>query len=190
MLLSAVVLSIFVYGVISSLLGSMLPTLGFSGIQNGTLALTQASGLAVGAFSAGPFIDSRGKKTALVTGLAALSSALWLMPAAGGNWTLATALWFVLGLGGGMLGTASNSLISDIGGERRSSILNFGNLFFGLGLMITPFLASLIHSGDVRALCYFGASLATMTLILHASIRMPPPNPDHRFQHGRKRWSC
>src|SRR5450432_2285237 len=142
MLLAAVVLAILVYGVISSMLGSLLPALGFTGVQNGTLALSQATGLTIAALSAGPFIDIRGKKTAMLAGLAAMATALWLLPNASGNFPMAASLWFLLGLGGGVLGTTSNSLLSDIGGVRRSATLNMGNLFFGLGLMVTPFLAS------------------------------------------------
>ena len=181
LLLAAVVLSIFVYGVISSMLGSLLPTLGFTGDQNGTLALTQATGLAIASFTSGPLIENRGKKTAMVAGLAALSTALWVMPGASGNFRMAAAFWFLLGIGGGMMATASNSLISDIGGARRSSILNSANLFFGLGLMVTPYLAAHVFESDVRGLCYFGAALASITLTLHALIRVPPPDHKQRF---------
>lgn len=182
MLLAAVVLSILVYGVISSMLGSLLPALGFTGDQTGTLALAQAIGLTLAALSAGPFIDIRGRKTAMVAGLAAMATALWLLPNANGDFRFAAALWFLLGLGGGVMGTASNSLLSDIGGARRASMLNMGNLFFGLGLMITPFLASNIFASDVRGLCYFAAVLVTATLIVHASIRVPLPSRDKPFR--------
>ena len=181
MLLAAVVLSILVYGIISSMLGSLLPTLGFTGEQSSTLALTQAVGLTLAALSAGPFIDMRGKKTAMVIGLGSMATALWLMPGASGNFWMAAALWFLLGLGGGVIGTASNSLLSDIGGVRRSSILNSGNLFFGLGLMVTPFLASNVFADDMRGLCYFASVLVTGTLVIHGSMRMPLPASDKTF---------
>jgi FHS family L-fucose permease-like MFS transporter len=137
--------------------------------------LTQAIGLALASLLAGPLIDTRGKKTALLIGLSAIATALWLLPGAAGNFAMAAWLWFLLGLGGGVMATASNSLVSDLGGVRRSSILNFTNLFFGLGLMITPFLASRLFAGDIRGLCYFGAALATATFGIHASIRFPLP---------------
>lgn len=187
MLFAAVVLAILVYGVISSMLGSLLPSLGFTGEQNGTLALMQASGLALAALSAGPFVDIRGKKTAMVTGLSAMAVALWLMPNAAGNFAIAAVLWFLLGLGGGVMGTTSNSLLSDIGGARRASVLNAGNLFFGVGLMITPFLASNVFAGDVRGSCYFGAALVTGTLAVHASIKVPPPDCDNPFRWAHAR---
>ena len=182
MLLAAVVLSILVYGVISSMLGSLLPALGFTGLQNGTLALLQAIGLAVAALSAGPFIDINGKKTGMVGGLGTMAIALWLMPGATGNFPVAAALWLLLGLGGGMLGTTSNSLLSDIGGARRSAVLNWGNLFFGVGLMITPFLASNVFAGNVRGSCFFAAVLVTLTLAIHAGIAVPPPRSQTAFR--------
>src|SRR5947208_2695374 len=130
MLLAAVVFAILVYGIISSMLGSLLPALGFTGQQNGTLALMQAVGLTLAALSGGPLIDTRGRKTAMVIGLSAMGIALWLLPNSSGNFGMSAGLWFLLGLGGGVMGTASNSLLSDIGGARRSAVLNFGNVFF------------------------------------------------------------
>lgn len=173
MLLASVVLTIFVYGVVSSMLGSLLPALGFTGEQNGTLALTQAAGLGLASLSAGPVIDIHGKKVAMLAGLAAISAALWLLPNATGNFPMAAVLWFIQGLGGGVTVTASNSLVSDLGGVRRSSVLNSTNLFFGLGLMVTPFLASSLFAGDVRGLCHFAAALSTGTLVVQAAMRMP-----------------
>lgn len=183
MLLASVILAILVYGVISSMLGSLLPALGFTGAQNGTLALTQATGLAIAALFAGPLIDTRGKKTAMVAGLSAMAAALWLIPNATGNFQAMAVLWFLLGLGGGVMGTASNSLLSDIGGiERRAAVLNTGNLFFGVGLMITPFLASNVFAGSVRGSCYFAAVLVTGTLAVHAVIRMPARDTGNPFR--------
>ena len=180
-LLGAVVLSILVYGVISSMLGSLLPALGFTGEQNGTLALTQAVGLALAALSAGPLIDIRGPKAAMVAGLTSMAAALWFLPGAAGKFPRMAALWFLLGLGGGLMGTTSNSLLSDIGGVRRAAMLNTGNVFFGVGLMITPFLASNVFAGDVRGSCFFAAILVTGTLAVHASIQVPPLNRDRPF---------
>jgi UDP-glucose 4-epimerase len=48
----------------------------------------------------------------------------------------------LLGLGGGIIVTAANSLVSDISEERRASTLNLLNLFFGLGGLATPFIGA------------------------------------------------
>ena len=62
-------------------------------------------------------------------------------------------LYFVLGLGGGIIVTGANALASDVDETRRASTLNFLNLFFGLGGLLTPFLAAnLLHGDSAEAL--------------------------------------
>jgi fucose permease len=61
-----------------------MPTFGLTMKQNSNVALAQATGLIVASLSAGPLIDIRGKKTALVVGLALISATLYTLPDAGG----------------------------------------------------------------------------------------------------------
>jgi fucose permease len=78
--------------------------------------------------------------------------------------------------------TAANALVSDIGEEKRSSVLNLLNLFFGLGLMMTPFIAANLLAGDAIKLCYLVAALTAGTLILHIVTPMPPPSGERGFK--------
>jgi fucose permease len=82
---------------------------------------------------------------------------------------------FVLGFGGGIVVTAANALVSDINPERRASLLNFLNLFFGLGGLATPFVAANLLNGDSVKLCYLAAVLTTVALVVHIATPMPPP---------------
>lgn len=181
MLIAAAILAILVYGIIAAMLGTLLPTFSFSGSQSGTIALAQSIGLVIASLSAGPIIDNRGKKTALVSGLFLIAAVLWTLPNVADFGTVAVLL-FVLGLGGGIIVTAANALVSDIGDKNRSTVLNFMNLFFGLGLMITPWVSANVVSNDAKQLCYLAAGLATLTFVVHVLAKVPGPTGERGFK--------
>jgi fucose permease len=176
-LILAAILAFFVYGMISALLGALLPGLSerfsLTPKQNGVLALLQALGLGVASLSAGPLIDNRGKKTGLALGLSIVTAALIVLPNVSG-YAMIEACWFTLGFGGGVMVTAGNALASDISESKRASVLNLLNLFFGLGLMATPFIAANVLSGDAVKLCYLISILTAGTLLVQIVTPMPP----------------
>jgi fucose permease len=184
-LIPAAILAILVYGMIAAMLGTLLPQLSarlsLSPEQNSILALVQALGLSVASISAGPLIDNRGKKTGMVLGLAIITISLFVLPNVPGVGLL-TACWFALGFGGGIIVTAANALVSDISAERRASVLNLLNLFFGLGLMSTPFIAANVVSGDAIRLCYLTAILTAVALLLNATAPIPGPTGERGFR--------
>jgi fucose permease len=116
-----------------------------------------------------------------VGGLALIAVALFALPNAGGYGQVAGFL-FLLGLGGGTIVTAGNALVSDIGEERRASVLNFLNLFFGLGGLATPFIAANVVGGDAYKLCYLAAILTAVTLAVNATSPIPPPSGERGFK--------
>lgn len=184
-LIVAAILAIFVYGMIAAMLGTILPNLSerfkLTPEQNGYIALAQAVGLIIASVSAGPLIDNRGKKTGLLLGLTLIVIALFALPNATGYHTIMLYL-FLLGLGGGTIVTAANALVSDISEERRASVLNLLNLFFGLGGLATPFVAGNLLGGDAVRLAYLTAILTAATLVLHAGTAMPPPSGARGFK--------
>ena len=185
MLILAVILSIVAYGVISSLLGTVMPAFTalfhLSGEQNGNIALAQALGLVIASISAGPLIDTRGKKTALIGGLILITCALAGLPSAAG-YTQLMLLYSVLGLGGGIVVTAANALAGDISQSRRASTLNFLNLFFGLGGLLTPLLAADLLNGDSAKLCYLGAGFSVVALVANIAAKIPQPTGERTFK--------
>lgn len=184
-LILAAVLAIFVYGVIAAMLGTIMPTYtDLTGEQKGTIALAQAIGLIIASVSAGPLIDNRGKKIALLLALALICIGLFALPSVAGSYPQRVMMFLVLGVGGGILVTAANSLVSDISEERRATTLNFLNLFFGLGGLATPFLAANLLGGDAVKILYVGGALATITLIVNAVTPMPPPSGERGFKLG------
>jgi fucose permease len=182
MLALAAVLSIFVYGIIAAMLGTIMPSFTLlTTEQKGTVALAQALGLVISSISVGPLIDLRGKKTALVLGLSLILAALLLL-ANTESFGPVAALFFVLGAGGGTIVTAGNALASDIDEGRRASVLNIINLFFGLGGLLTPLLAADLLNDDRVRILYFAAALAAITLLVEILTRMPRPTGQVSFK--------
>jgi len=183
-LIPAAILAIFVYGLIAAMLGTLLPELsrkyGLTPDQNGNIALAQAVGLIIASLAVGPLIDNKGKKTGLLLGLGLIAASLFIVPSAPGAALLP--VFLALGVGGGMIVTAANALVSDISEDRRATTLNLLNLFFGLGGLATPFIGAYVLSGNTIALCYLVAVLTVGTFLLHAVTRMPPPTGERGFK--------
>lgn len=179
MLILAATLAIFVYGLIAPILGALLPSYSLTPVQQGNVTMAQALGLVVASVSAGPVIDVRGNKLALVTGLSLIVASLFAAPNAGGYVGLLI-IYFTLGIGGGIVVTAANSLVGAVEPTRRGSALNFLNLFFGLGGIITTYAASYLMTPVV--LCYSVASLTVIALVVNAATRMPGAAGEARFR--------
>ena len=184
MLVLAVILAIFVYGMIAATLGTILPNLSerfhLTPAQNGSIAFAQALGLILASLAVGPLLDAEGKKVGMVLGLAFISAALFALPRSRGYKSLLLLL-FVLGVGGGIVITGANALASDVGNVHRASMLNMVNLFFGLGGFVTPFIAANLFRKNWIRLCYSIAGFAALTLVLEIATRMPSPAGVHNF---------
>jgi fucose permease len=179
-LILAAILAILVYGLIAPMLGALLPTYQLTPGQQGTLATIQAIGLVVASLSAGPVIDKRGNKSALVGGLGLVAISLFMAPNTGGSFPILLLAYLILGLGGGIVVTGANSLVSAVEPTRRSAALNFLNLFFGLGGILTTYAAS--HLFTPVALCYSVALLTVVAVIVNAVTRMPGPSGESGFR--------
>jgi fucose permease len=178
MLIVAAIMAILVYGMIAAMLGTILPDLSnrfkLTPKQNGTIALSQALGLIVASVAVGPLVDFYGKKFGLVLGLGLITIALFLLPKSKGFRQIVIFM-LILGVGGGIIVTAANALVSDINPESRATTLNLLNLFFGLGGLLTPFISANLLGGNSVRLCYLVATLTAVTLGVHILTPMPPP---------------
>lgn len=186
-LIRAAILAILVYGMIAAMLGTLLPELSqrfnLTPDQSANIALAQAIGLIIASVSVGPLIDNKGKKAGLILGLGTIAIALFALPSAAGYGVL-MALFLLLGLGGGIIVTASNALVSDISEERRASTFNLMNLFFGLGGLASPFIAGYFFAGNTISLCYLVAVLTAGTFVINGTTAMPPPTGERGFKFG------
>jgi fucose permease len=178
-LIFAAIVAIFVYGMIAAMLGTILPDLSdrfhLSPSQNGTVAFAQALGLIIASLGVGPLLDNEGKKLGLIIGLAFIATALFALPRSSGFRSIVL-LFFLLGVGGGIVVTGANALVSDVSEAHRALALNLVNLFFGLGGLATPFIAANLFARNWVRLCYTIAALTVVTLIVQAVTKMPEPS--------------
>lgn len=185
MLVLSAILTIFVYGMIAAMLGTILPNLStrfkLTPKQNGNIAMAQAFGLILASLSAGPFIDNVGQKSGLVLGLALIAIALFALPKSTGYRSVAIYL-FILGLGGGTIVTGANTLISDYSGDNRAVVMNLFNIFFGLGGLATPFLSANLLKKNAYRLCYLTAIMTVGTLMATFAAGIPGPTGERSFQ--------
>jgi fucose permease len=136
--------------------------------------------LIIASVGVGPLLDNEGKKLGLILGLAFISIALFSLPRAPGFRAILLAM-FLLGVGGGIVVTGANALVSDVSQAHRAIALNLVNLFFGLGGLATPFIAANLFARNWLRLCYTIASLTVVTLAIEAATKMPAPAGAERF---------
>jgi len=177
-LVFAAILAIFVYGMIAAMLGTILPDLSdrfrLTPKQNGAIAFAQALGLIIASVGVGPLLDNEGMKIGLILGLAFIAIALYALPRSPGFRAILVLL-FVLGVGGGIVVTGANALVSNVSEAHRGTALNLVNLFFGLGGLATPFLSANLFQRNWVRLCYAVASLTVVALVIQAVVKMPSP---------------
>ena len=179
MLIFAAILAIFVYGMIAAMLGTILPDLSdrfrLTPTQNGTIAFAQALGLMIASLGVGPLLDNEGDKAGLILGLAFIAAALFSLPRSKGFRSIVFLL-FLLGVGGGIVVTGANALVSGVSETHRATALNLVNLFFGLGGLATPFISANVFKKNWVRLCYTVASLTVASLVIQAMTKMPAPS--------------
>ena len=184
MLIFAAILAIFVYGMIAAMLGTILPELSerfrLTPTQNGTIAFAQALGLMIASLAVGPLLDTEGDKIGLLLGLVLIAVALFALPKSGGYRAIVFLL-FLLGLGGGIVVTGANALSSVASPEHRATALNLVNLFFGLGGLVTPFVAANLFKKNSSRLCYAIAAFTLLTLGMQIITPMPSPAGNATF---------
>jgi len=165
----------FVFGVVLLLMGSLLPTLHVSSARAGSLGSFPLIGILAATIFIGPVLDKAGAKPILALSLALIATALVAMPALTSFPALAAAA-LAYGLGGGVLNTATNVLISSLNASGRGAALNLLGFSFSLGAVSAPLLMSLLASRFppstvLRILAVAPASVLVAVVVL----RFPPP---------------
>ncbi len=118
--------------------------LNISNIGNLTLALFLTS--AIVQLVIGPLVDKFGYKPLAIVGFLVAGSSMILLEMAP-NEQMALIACILLGVGAMSLNTVGNTLIPVVlfEGKDPARASNFGNAFFGLGLVVTPLLFSLVN---------------------------------------------
>lgn len=178
MLIFAACLAIFVYGMVASMLGTITPGLAaqfhLDNLQTSYIALAQGLGLVAASVSVGPLMDRRGKKAGLLLGLALVALALFALANATGYGLIILAM-AVMGMGGGIIITGANALGSDVSESKRAAVLNFLNVFVGLGGFATPFVAGNLLAGNPVRVAYAAAVITSVTFVVHVFLKIPAP---------------
>ncbi len=155
----------FVFGIVMSSLGSLLPsltvTVGLQKADAGLLFLFMNFAMLLGSLVFGPICDRFGFRLLLVLSALLISGAFASLSRAAGYGSIVFAV-SILGFAGGALNGGTNALLNDISPDRRQSALNLLGIFFGVGALFTPFfIGSLITTMGLR---FILVSLSVLTL--------------------------
>lgn len=175
----------FVFGIVMSSLGSLLPALfgaiGFEKLDAGRLFLFMNLGMLVSSLLFGPICDRFGFRATLLASTLLIAAGFLSLSAAGSYGTVLLAL-AMLGFGGGALNGGTNALLNDISPDRRGSALNLLGIFFGFGALFTPFLiGSLLEKLGLRHILYCLVLLTMAPFILFLAARFPPAKHEGGF---------
>jgi len=180
----------FVFGLAMALLGAILPLvtarLQLDLGRAGALFAVMNSAMLVSMLALGPAMDRFGERPALLAGSLLTALALWLIAGAGGYAALAAAL-ALLGVGGGALNGATNTLVADLHPDPRAknAALNLLGVFFGIGALAIPLaIGWLIEALGLAAILWLAAAASLAPAAGAAAFRFPPPGKAERASLG------
>jgi len=145
------ILSVFALGIVFALIGAiklkLAEKLGIDDAKVGGLISTLMFTSIFMVLLIGPLVDAWGHKPFAVLGFLLAGLAIYLFSLLK-SYRGAVLACILLGIGGMCVNTVGNTLMPKVlfGGQNPPAALNFGNLFFGLGAFITPFLVGLLLS--------------------------------------------
>ena len=171
----------FGFGIVMALLGAILPMISarlrFDLAQAGNLFLIMNATMLVGTFVLGPLLDRFGFKLTFVVAPLFVAGAVVQIANAASFAGLQVAI-VLLGIGGGALNQATNTLIADLHDDerRKSSALNLLGVFFGFGALSIPFtIGALLDVLGLANILYCAAALVLVTALLSLLLRFPAP---------------
>jgi FHS family glucose/mannose:H+ symporter-like MFS transporter len=177
----------FVFGIVMALLGAILPSLAgrlrFTVQDIGSLFLVMNFAMLVCSLALGVAMDRFGMKPPLALGPFLVAGALVLIARAGAFADLLPAV-ALLGIGGGALNGATNTLVADLheDPQRKGAALNLLGTFFGFGALFLPFvIGALLASFALSGLLLTAALLTCGAGIFAWCLRFPRPKQEHRM---------
>lgn len=190
---------IFVYGLLSALPGSVLPTLERNQyLPNdtavGAFLLINAAGAVLAYILSGPVIDRVGKKFALAGGAALVVAAMAgfaltvTQVSPGAALFLLFGCSLVLGFGANAIVAAGHALVADVAAHWRNSALNLLDICFGLGLAALPLVVQRIQQRGGLGLVFWSlGAIGVALLVLIVAPRFPTPaHPEASVLGGAK----
>jgi MFS transporter, FHS family, glucose/mannose:H+ symporter len=172
---------IFVFGIVMAIIGAVVPALleplGLTLGDVGALFLAMNFAMLVASLVLGLVVDRFGLKVPLATGAALVAIALVLIARAGSYPQLLAAA-ACLGLGGGAVNGASNTLVADLHEDprRKGAALNRLGVFFGFGALLLPFgLGAVSSTIGMGGLLVAAATLCAIIAASASALTFPPP---------------
>lgn len=186
---AAACLGMLVFGIVMTVLGSILPSLidrfAVDKAAAGSSITLLSIGILAGSLVFGPVVDRYGFK-GMLTGCTLLVllglEALAFAP----SFDLLRAAVFFVGFGGGVINGGTNALVSDISEEGRSAGLSLLGVFFGLGAFGVPFLLGfLLDSYSYSILTSLVGVPVLIALLYFTVVRFPRPKQPQGFPIAR-----
>jgi fucose permease len=178
------------FGLVVALIGALLPflsnALGVGLAQAGELFVWMNLSMLAAAYALGRLMDRAGLKAPMALGPVLVSAALVALAAAGSPKALVAAAC-LLGVGGGMLNGATNTLVADLNPDpvRKAAALNRLGVFFGFGAVLMPLaVGSLVRLTGWRLLLVAAAGLSIVAAVYSSALTFPPPKQRARSVPG------
>jgi fucose permease len=135
----------------------------------------------------GPLVDKFGHKPLAIAGFLVLALSMLLIARASAFQTAFLAS-ILLGVGAMCVNTVGNTLIPVVlfQGKDPARASNFGNAFFGLGLVVTPLLFSLLAGAGYRTSLYVLAALLVAFLLVALATAFPRVSTGYQFSMAFK----
>ena len=186
LLSTAAYAGMFVFGIVMALLGAILPALAgrleFEIADIGTLFLVMNGAMLATSLMLGPAMDRFGMKPPIAAGPLLVALALLIVARAAAFSELFLAV-VLLGVGGGALNGATNTLVADLyqDPQRKSAALNLLGTFFGFGALLLPFaIGALLAQFSFAALLLTAAALCALASVFSIGLRFPAPKQVQR----------
>jgi fucose permease len=149
MVQAVALMCVFGLGMCFALLGSigvkLMPRLNIDQGKFGTLISIFMFTCLIASLAMGVVVDKIGYKPVAMFGFAATALCIWAL-AGGKTFGMVALPCLFLGFGAMALNTVGNTLIPQVlfGGANPAAASNLGNVFFGLGLFLTPLIVSFL----------------------------------------------
>ncbi len=187
----AACLGMLVFGIVMTVLGSLLPSFieqfGIDKTEAGSLFFLMSMGILVASAFFGPIVDRFGYKVLLTGCVLIVALGLEAIAVADSFWMLRVAA-LAIGLAGGAVNGATNALVSDLSTGERSADLSILGIFFGLGAFGVPFLlGALLGKLSYGVLIAATGALVVLVVIFMSGTRFPAAKQPQGFPLARAR---
>lgn len=182
---TAACLGLFLFGIVFTALGTVLPSIterfDLARTDAGTLLSLMSLSIMVASVVFGPIVDRYGYRGLLSAAVALVFIGIEGIAFAPSPALLAGAV-LLTGFGGGIINGGTNALVADLSAGRRSASLNLLGVFFGIGALGLPLVLGLLLDslGYTIVLALMGIIVA-IVLVFFLSIRFPAPKQPQGF---------